>query len=205
MPSVQKAHREYPAKDVVVMTVSLDGGDGTAVKKFLDEHKYTMPSAHDKGMAFGRAIKAREQFVRTGEQIEVSHQRSDGGDGGCKRVRMKDQMRVLGEIPLRRRAHPLRRRIERAKLEVLILEILELAIHAIVLEIGDLGAIEHIVLVRRTLERTPKLRSASCLPADAVPMTVARRSRASCVAAMPRPPPALCTSTVSPDVSAAIR
>lgn len=51
MPSVQKAHREYPAKDVVVMTISLDGGDGTAVKKFLDEHRYTMPSAHDQGMA----------------------------------------------------------------------------------------------------------------------------------------------------------
>ena len=59
MPSVQKAHREYPAKDVVVLTISLDGGDGTAVKKFLDEHKYPMPSVHDKGMAFGRAINAR--------------------------------------------------------------------------------------------------------------------------------------------------
>ena len=59
MPSVQKAHKEYPAKDVVVMTISLDGGDGTAVKKFLDENKYTMPSAHDKGMAYGRQINAR--------------------------------------------------------------------------------------------------------------------------------------------------
>ncbi len=59
MPSVQKAHREYAGKDVVVMTISLDGGDGAPVKKFLDEHKYTMPSAHDKGMAFGRAINAR--------------------------------------------------------------------------------------------------------------------------------------------------
>ena len=59
MPSVQKAHREYPAKDVVVMTISLDGGDGTAVKKFLDEHRYTMPSAHDLGMAYGRKIEAR--------------------------------------------------------------------------------------------------------------------------------------------------
>ena len=59
MPSVQKAHREYQGKDVVVMTISLDGGDGASVKQFLDEHKYTMPSAHDKGMAFGRAINAR--------------------------------------------------------------------------------------------------------------------------------------------------
>ena len=59
MPSVQKAHREYPAKDVVVMTISLDGGDGKAVKKYLDENKFTMPSAHDKGMAYGRIINAR--------------------------------------------------------------------------------------------------------------------------------------------------
>ena len=59
MPSVQKAHKDYPAKDVVVMTISLDGGDGSSVKKFLAEHKYTMPSAHDKGMAYGRQINAR--------------------------------------------------------------------------------------------------------------------------------------------------
>jgi hypothetical protein len=59
MPSVQKAHKEYPAKDVVIMTISLDGGDGTAVKKYLDENKFTMPTAHDKGMAYGRLINAR--------------------------------------------------------------------------------------------------------------------------------------------------
>jgi predicted DsbA family dithiol-disulfide isomerase len=62
MPSVQKAHtnqKEYPAKDVVVMTVSLDGGDGAAVKQFLNDNQYTMPSAHDKGMAFGRKINVR--------------------------------------------------------------------------------------------------------------------------------------------------
>lgn len=56
---MQKAHREYPAKDVVVMTISLDGGDGVSVKKFLDEHKFTMPSAHDKGMSYGRQINVR--------------------------------------------------------------------------------------------------------------------------------------------------
>jgi len=58
MPSVQKAHKEYPAKDVVVMTISLDG-DGSAVKQFLDEHKYTMPTAHDQGMAYARKVNAR--------------------------------------------------------------------------------------------------------------------------------------------------
>lgn len=59
MPSVQKAYKEYPAKDVVIMTISLDGGDGTAVKKYLVENKFTMPTAHDKGMAYGRKINAR--------------------------------------------------------------------------------------------------------------------------------------------------
>lgn len=59
MPSVQKAHKEYPEKDVIVLTISLDGGDGSAVKKYLDENQFTMPSAHDKGMAYGRKINAR--------------------------------------------------------------------------------------------------------------------------------------------------
>ena len=36
-----------------------------------------------------------------------------------------------------------------------------------------------------------KLLSAACLPADAVPSTTARRNRASWIAAMPTPPPAL--------------
>lgn len=58
MPSVQKAHKEYPEKDVVVMTVSLDG-DVSAVKPFLEQHKYTMPSVHDKGMAYGRRMNTR--------------------------------------------------------------------------------------------------------------------------------------------------
>jgi hypothetical protein len=40
------------------MTISLDG-DVSSVKPFLDEHKYTMPSAHDKGMAYGRKVNAR--------------------------------------------------------------------------------------------------------------------------------------------------
>src|SRR5258707_3794244 len=59
MPSVQKAHSEYRSKDVVVMTISLDGGDGQGVRKFLDAHRYTMPSAHDRGMAYARKIEAR--------------------------------------------------------------------------------------------------------------------------------------------------
>ena len=59
MPSVQKAHTEYLAKDALVMTISLDGGDGKSVKKFLDANHYSMPSAHDLGMAYGRKIEVR--------------------------------------------------------------------------------------------------------------------------------------------------
>src|SRR6185436_7846484 len=59
MPSVQKAHTGYPARDVAVMTISLDGGDGKSVRKFLDDHRYTMPSAHDRGMAYARTLGVR--------------------------------------------------------------------------------------------------------------------------------------------------
>lgn len=58
MPSVLKAHKEYPAKEVVVMTISLDG-DPDAARHYLAEHKFSMPAAHDKGMAFGRKVGAR--------------------------------------------------------------------------------------------------------------------------------------------------
>ncbi len=55
----QKNQKNHPSQEVVVMTVSLDGGDGAAVKKFLAEHQYTLPSAHDKGMVFARALNVR--------------------------------------------------------------------------------------------------------------------------------------------------
>lgn|GEM_PF-3721292 len=55
---MQKAHNEYPAKDVVVLTISLDG-DAAAAKHYLAEHKFSMPAAHDKGMAYARKIEAR--------------------------------------------------------------------------------------------------------------------------------------------------
>ena len=59
MPSVQRAHREYQGRNVVVITVSLDGSDDVYVKKFLDEHNYTMPSARDKGMTYARLLEVR--------------------------------------------------------------------------------------------------------------------------------------------------
>jgi len=68
-----------------------------------------------------------------------------------------EEVSVLGELTLRRSANALRGRVERAELGVLLLEVAQLAIHAIVLEIGDLRTVEHVVLVRRALERAPKL------------------------------------------------
>jgi protein-disulfide isomerase-like protein with CxxC motif len=60
MPSVQKAHNEYSkGRDVVVMSVSLDGGSDADVKKFLDAHKYTRPTARDQGMTVARRMEVR--------------------------------------------------------------------------------------------------------------------------------------------------
>jgi hypothetical protein len=59
MPSVQKAYKKYSGKDVVVLVISLDGGEASSVKKFLDSNHYTMPAVHDKGMVYGRKINAR--------------------------------------------------------------------------------------------------------------------------------------------------
>lgn len=58
MPSVQKAHQGLPARDVVILTVALDG-EASAVRHYLDEHRFTMPAAHDAGMAFARKIQVR--------------------------------------------------------------------------------------------------------------------------------------------------
>ena len=55
---MQKAHKEYVGKDVVVLTISLDG-DADAARHYLAEHKFSMPAAHDKGMVFARKIEAR--------------------------------------------------------------------------------------------------------------------------------------------------
>jgi len=59
MPSVQRAHQEYSRKDVVIMSISLDGGDGSVVKKYLAQHNFTIPTAHDNGMRYARKIGAR--------------------------------------------------------------------------------------------------------------------------------------------------
>lgn len=91
--------KEYPAKDVVVMTVSLDGGDGSAVKQFLNEHQYTMPSAHDKGMAFGRKINARgvpSTFVIDRNQNIVA---SGMGPLDLDRADVRKMIRSLVEKP----------------------------------------------------------------------------------------------------------
>ena len=71
-----------------------------------------------------------------------------------------DEVRLLGELSLRSGADALRGRVERTELRVLFLELLELAVHAIVVEIGDLGTVEHVVLVGCALERTTQLRGA---------------------------------------------
>jgi hypothetical protein len=41
------------------MSISLDGGDGSVVKKYLAQHNFTIPTVHDNGMRYARKIGAR--------------------------------------------------------------------------------------------------------------------------------------------------
>ncbi len=60
MPSVLRAQKEYQRyRGVVLLAVSIDGEGGTAVKQFLDEHKYTLATALNPDMQFARALGVR--------------------------------------------------------------------------------------------------------------------------------------------------
>src|SRR4029077_14272331 len=59
MPSVQRAHDEYRKSGVVVLAVSVDGDGGKAVKPFITEHKYTLPTPLDPDMQVARAVGVR--------------------------------------------------------------------------------------------------------------------------------------------------
>lgn len=59
MPSVQRAHDEYKKSGVAVLAISIDGDSGKAVKPFLAEHKYTLPTPLDSDMGVARAVGVR--------------------------------------------------------------------------------------------------------------------------------------------------
>ena len=59
MPSVQRAHDEYRKSGVAVLAVSVDGEGAKAVKPFITEHKYTLPTPLDPDMNVARAVGVR--------------------------------------------------------------------------------------------------------------------------------------------------
>jgi peroxiredoxin len=59
MPSVQRAHDEYKKSGVPVLAISIDGDGGKAVKPFVTEHKYTLPTPLDPDMSVARAVGVR--------------------------------------------------------------------------------------------------------------------------------------------------
>ena len=59
MPSVQRAHDEYRKSGVAVLAISIDGEGARAVRPFIAEHKYTLPTPLDPDMQVARAMGAR--------------------------------------------------------------------------------------------------------------------------------------------------
>ena len=59
MPSVQKAHEQFRDKDVVVLTISIDGTGERAVAPFMTAHGYTFPSLVDQRMEVARQFGMR--------------------------------------------------------------------------------------------------------------------------------------------------
>ena len=59
MPSVQRAHDDYKKSGVTVLAISIDGDGGKAVKPFVAEHKYTLPTPLDPDMKVARSVGVR--------------------------------------------------------------------------------------------------------------------------------------------------
>jgi peroxiredoxin len=59
MPSVQKAHDLYRGKDVVTLSISMDGMGERAVKPFMAQHDYTFPVLLDPTMDVARQFGVR--------------------------------------------------------------------------------------------------------------------------------------------------
>ncbi len=56
---MQKAHDLFKPKDVVVLTISIDGMGARAVAPFMAEHGYTFPSLVDQRMEVARQFGMR--------------------------------------------------------------------------------------------------------------------------------------------------
>ena len=82
MPSVQRAHDDYKKSGVAVLAISIDGDGGKAVKPFITEHKYTLPTPLDPDMQVARAVGVRVTpwtviFDRSGNAVAGGYGRID--------------------------------------------------------------------------------------------------------------------------------
>ena len=59
MPSVQKAHELFQGKDVVILTISIDGKGERAVAPLMAMHGYTFTSLVDERMEVARQFGMR--------------------------------------------------------------------------------------------------------------------------------------------------
>jgi peroxiredoxin len=59
MPSVQKAHERFQGKDVVILTISIDGKGERAVAPLMAAHGYTFTSLVDQRMEVARQFGMR--------------------------------------------------------------------------------------------------------------------------------------------------
>jgi hypothetical protein len=59
MPSVQRAHDTLKDKDVILLAIAIDGTGEQAVKPYLAEHGYTIPTLLDPHMETARAFGMR--------------------------------------------------------------------------------------------------------------------------------------------------
>jgi peroxiredoxin len=59
MPSVHRAHEALKDREVVVLTISIDGTGERAVRPFLAEHGYTVPALVDPRMEVAGAFGVR--------------------------------------------------------------------------------------------------------------------------------------------------
>lgn len=59
MPSVQKAHELFQGKDVVILTISIDGKGERAVAPLMEAHGYTFTALVDQRMEVARQFGMR--------------------------------------------------------------------------------------------------------------------------------------------------
>jgi peroxiredoxin len=75
LPSVQKAHDLFQTKDVVILSISIDGMGERAVKPLMAKHDYTFPVLLDPTMDVARQFGVRlvpTTYVANREEVIIA-------------------------------------------------------------------------------------------------------------------------------------